>query len=243
MNTKVTTKPSGEVTVGTSLDAWGPAPVIDEQDAKIPKLLTIQGTSKAFNGKNLGMLMHSISGKTIGGMGVPLEVIPIYTDKEWQIFDCSTNEPTFKRSEPVTTLNNKAPWTFTEDGRPYRRDRTLIFYVLLVDEIKEGKAVPYQLCFKRTSSNGGKKLNTLMHVSNRGAGLPPAGTVINVDTKKVEKYAVTDIEPSRPTTEAELAVAFKWFKIVSAGDVTVHEVEEKVDLVPIAEMKQDGMDF
>lgn len=233
----VTKKSNGAVTVAKSLDAWGPTPVLEQEDIKVPQILTVQGTSKLFNGKNLGKLVNSITGEVLGGMGEVVDVVPLKSVATWQVFDMTGSEPKFVRSEPVTHENTKAAWNFEEDGKQMRRDRNLMFYVLLARDLAEGNGMPYVASFKRTSIDAGKKLNTLMYVSNRAAGLPPAGTVVGLDTDKVEKYAVTKLEPVRPATDDELGKALVWFKSVSKGEVEVHEeAPDEIKMTPVDEI-------
>jgi hypothetical protein len=103
------------------------------------------------------------------------------------------------------------------------------FFVLIPEEIQKGESLPYVLSFRRTSLKAGQKLATQMFIRNAAANKIPPATIVLVSGKDTENdsgtFVVQDIAPSRPSTDQEMAEAFKWFKIVQAGQVKVDERE------------------
>ena len=212
-----------EVTNATKRDlakpidaAWGEAPTLSAQDILIPKILAMQGLSDfVTDGEaKFGEFRDSVTKELLGSIDKPVEVIPFKMEKVWIEYTKKGDKFEFAGVVPITPANEGLELEFTKDGKECRRDRCMNFYVLLASETEKAGALPKIVSFRRTSSRAGKQLATMMYVTNRNAGLSPAGKVVALGGSKESNdkgtYVILNITEKEETTEAQVAVALKW---------------------------------
>ena len=215
--------------------AWGNGGMTSN-DVVIPRLLLMQPMSnKVTDGAaKFGEFIDSLTDEALGNFDKPLDVIPFDCKKVWIEYNAEVNPKEFLRVVPITPQNENLPYNdeeYNEDAKKkikISRDRVMNFYVLLPEHIKQGAAIPYILCFRRTSLQAGKKLMTQMYMKNTSAGMTPASMVVTVSCKKLtnedkQTYAVMDVRPLKKSTADEVQEAFKWYSLVSSGKTRDHE--------------------
>lgn len=241
--------------VGGDLSDWGHEE-LSSSDIILPKLLPMQLMSeKVVEGKaQFGEIRDNVDNKLMGSLEKPLEVIPFARDRVFIEFETApnSNDKVFKRVVPIVVdrtnpnYNDDAPYEQTlEDGTKVSRDRTLNFYVLIPDEIKEGSAIPYVLPFRRTSMRGGRKLETQMFMKNRMAGKVPCAYTINIVPEKQKNdkgtFIVLDISTGRAATGDEIETAFYWNKMIKSGQTKVNDSDLVDEGQPMsADIKETG---
>ena len=222
------------VTAAQSLESWGTTEV-STKDIIIPRILLMQPMSEKVTAGEaaFGEFRESLNNEKLGGFEQPITVVPFHLQKVFVEYDNSDPEDKkFIRTVPITAQNEDLP--FEEDGEdrdgnpvPLVRDRRMNFYVLLPHEIDQGGAIPYILSFRRTSLVAGKKLATQMFAKNPMAGKSPASVTMLITAGKQSQdkktWAVMDVKPMGPTQANYVEEAFKWLKIVRAGQAKVHE--------------------
>lgn len=218
---------------------WGSGPEFSMNDFIIPKILPLQQMSdKVLNKQGeYGEFRDTVSNEKFGDLEHPVEFIPFYSQSYWIEFDMVKSKSGVKRefARIVPIVKNPLSPDYNDDlplvdeENNIERDRVLEFYVLLPEQVKEGRALPYVLSFRRTSLRGGKKLMTQMYVKNKAAGIPPAGTVMKlmgISTQNDQgTFVVQDVAPVRPATKEEVDEALKWFKILRSQSIKVDHSE------------------
>jgi len=232
------------ITEGANLDDWGQAPQVSSRDTIIPRVMLMQLMSKqvADDQAAYGELRDSLTMEKLGSATEPLEIIPFHFAPVWIEKQYNKDEDEYKylRTVVIDSSNDNLPFEDEEHG--ISRIRTLQFFVILPSVLSaEGNALPKIVSFRSTSLRNGRKLSTQMYMTNRAAGLSPAGMVMKLTVKKTEndkgKFAVMDVEPSRKATDIELAEAFKWFKAVKS-DVSIKTDDRDLD----ADVKENTED-
>jgi hypothetical protein len=251
--------------VSTQVVDWSKQHV-DASNILIPKLLLMQGLSDLVSdGKaKLGDIVKSTSGEVVGGVGKPVEVIPIMLTENWALLEKVGNKFEYRGIEPVTLANKDAEYEYTYNGTQWRRDRCLDFYVLLPSDIAKEKAakaavasgdypdpdaalLPCAISFRRTSMRAGKDLATHFAKASH-FGMPPAVTTFKltsfIDKNNQGTYAVFQIEKGGKTAKEDLDVCHKWYQTISASRPKVHDVEvvatveePKAEAAPAAKRK------
>jgi hypothetical protein len=225
------------------MSAWG-KPIVTAKDMIIPKILPLQYMSEKVKDKQgeYGEFRDTLDNRLLGDLATPFEVVPFLLQKKWIEFEMVAKrgggmEREFLQVIPIQDDPTKAGFNDdlplrTEDGK-IERDRVMDFFVLIPEDIQKGESFPYVLSFRRTSLKAGQKLATQLYVRNLNAGKVPPATVMLISAKTKENdhgtFVVQDVEAKRPSTEKELQEAFKWFKIVQAGNVKVDESEFKAE--------------
>lgn len=198
---------------------WG-MPVMTSKDIIIPKILAMQGLSKAvIKGEaKFGDFRDSLSLALKGDLKTPMAFVPFYMEKVWVKFEERNGTMKFAGVSPITPANEDQPLEGVANGTKYRVDRTLNIYALLEGE--ENK-LPYILSFRRTSLRAGNKIATVMFVSNLNEGLTPASKVLYLtgEAKENDKghFVVMDVKEKGPSSDAQVAKAFEWVKRVRGG--------------------------
>lgn len=219
----------------TNLEEWG-APEVLGQDILISKILVMQPSSEMVaDGKaNLGEFRDSVQGTKLGSQTEPIEVIPFYVQKFWDIHTEENGQYPWTRSEPLIenpadkAYNDNLPWQDVEAGKPIKRVRRMNFFVLLPSEVKAGTSLPYILSFRSTSYVEGKKVYSQMYLRNKRAQLPPAAYTFKVSAakqknEKGQSWFVPTVELGRQSTKEELQDAFNWFKTVKTTAIKVDD--------------------
>lgn len=234
------------ITEAYQSNEWGNGGLV-AKDIIIPRINVMQPMSEKVTGGKaaFGEIRESLNNTLLGGFEKPpVEFVPFLMEKSFIVFDNSDPEDkVFLRIEPITPQNEDAKYEDeekNEDGDIIKisRYRTMSFYVLLVDELKLGTAIPYILALSKTSLKAGKKLATQMYVKNINAGkIPPAvvcALSVGKETQDKKTWATFDVEPKHETPKEYVAEAFKWLKLIKSGKTKVDsdafqdEAKEKV---------------
>lgn len=234
MTKQVAKKQSTEVsTEAMDLSQWGEQEV-SREDIVIPKILAMQGLSELVTSRKaqIGEFRDSVSAKLLGSIDEPMEFIPFHVQKLWiEFLPDEKGVMKFSKVTPMTRENEGKPWEEKDStGKAIlRRDRTLQFFVLRPDDLKEGLVMPYVLSFRRTSAQAGKKLYTQMYFTNKQRKLPPPAFVMKltgkIETNNNGTYVVMDVEEGRKVNTEELMAAFEMYKVVQAGETKVDNSE------------------
>lgn len=185
---------------------------IDTMDIIIPKLMLTQGLTKAVaRGKaTVGRYINSMN---LSDLGDNVEAIVLQSYKVWQEFKVVPNG----KDEYLATVdyygNESLPYQYDdEEGNACTRKQVLGFYVLLLNEIKEGVAFPYIIDFKGASKGAGRELST--HFAKlRSVNLPSFAKVFTFGTELVEDeytYYVKTVDMGRNITKPELEAVKGW---------------------------------
>jgi len=227
---------------------WG-CEDIDPNDVLIPKLLLMQGLSDFVSqGKaNIGDIVKSVDGQVVAPRGEKLAFIPLNTFKSWRIMEKEGDRFEWRKNEPWTAENEHRDLQWTELGNEWRADRTLNFYVLLVQDLKKEReamaeiakggaipdgdvvVIPCLLQFIRSSYNTGRQLLTEFAKAKKFK-CPPASWTFNLfsetQTKDKTTYHVFSVERAGVTSKEDLAVAYEWYQTIATKDIKVHEASE-----------------
>ncbi len=207
---------------------------IDRKDILIPKLLLMQGLSElvADEKASMGDLVNSVTGKVLSKGGKPLNIIPLTHFKTWVIYEIIDKKAEYKEIVPYTPANADWEWTATEGGVELRRDQCLNFYVMVEDEMKDPRAFPYLLTFRRTSYRSGRKL--VNHFTEAEmADLEPYAGIVALSAYKDKNddgvFYVFDIAPVKDTPPEYAEKLVKWVETLSQNQHKVDnsDLEEK----------------
>jgi len=212
---------------------------VDKSDLLIPKVMLMQGLSEAV-GQGKAKLGEGFNSVTEEAYPLPIEIIPISTFKNWQIFefDEGENKHLYKETVPYTPENCNWEW---EEGA-LKRQQVILYYVMLASELKEGPhAFPAQVSFKSTSRNAGQRLSThlakgAMFKLNAWSHAYQLGS--DLKTKEGggsrKSYHIWTIGGRREATTQEQSAAFEWYNILKKGDHSDHKpnVETDSDEIP-----------
>jgi hypothetical protein len=256
MKNEVVAKQGNEIARATQnelVNEWG-VPTTPSQDMIIPKILPMQGLSKLVTERKamMGEFRDSITGKLLGSIDKPFEVIPFYLQKVWDIMEQQADGSfAWARTIPLVEdpmnpdYNDNLPWEGDDkdkDGKAVKvkRIRRMNFFVLIPDEVESGGAMPYVLSFKSTSLKEGKKLFSQMYVRNFKAGLPPAATLVKMggtmQSNKKGTFVVPQVEFTRAATGEELKECLSWLKLVRKGAVKIDNTDEGDSQLDLGEM-------
>jgi hypothetical protein len=238
MSKEVAVKESNLPTSAQINNEWG-SPQMSAQDIVLPKILPMQGSSVMVANRKamIGEFRDSLSGVKLGTIDEPLEVIPFYMEKTWDILE-QQQDGQFKWARSVAVVENPSSegyndnwkWEDEANGKKIKNVRRFNFYCLLPKEVEDGSALPYVLSFKSTSIKEGKKLYTQMYVKNVKAGMPPAAYSVQIGGKMTTNdkgtFVVINYSPGRKTTDKELAECLQWIRTIRAGKTQVDSSDE-----------------
>ena len=243
-------KEKQEIAEAGAMGAWGEQ-VVTGNDIVIEKILPMQFMSEKVKDRTAeyGELRGSLNNDKFGDVKSPLEFIPVSVNKFFIASDIIIKKDgtrNLEYRELIPIQDNPLAEGYNDDWGRTSKDgltdymRVLEFYVLLPSEVEEGTELPYILSFKSTSNRAGKKLMTQMYVKNRAANKVPPATAceLSLTDKENDKgqFCVQDVKASRPSTDKEIAAAFKWYKVINAGGV-------KVDNSDIAPSESEEVPF
>jgi len=122
------------------------------------------------------------------------------------------------------------------------------FYVLLPNEIKEGKelggTIPYVLSFRRTSLKAGKQLTTQMYIKNKAAQMPPPGVVMKLTGRPDENddgaYCVMEVRSLRQSTNAQMVACLEWFNLINESGVKIDNSDLAADKTQRVHTQEEG---
>jgi hypothetical protein len=232
-------------------------------DLLVPRLYLMQNTSEQVGeGKaKLGDILNSQTNEIIGGVDKPAELIPLKLFKSWRVMDMSGKQAEYVREEPWTPENDKRAWEGREDitdkktkktkqDVPVRYDLSFNFFALVRSEVQAGEAFPVVIAFRRTSTMAGKALATQMFKRAQLRQAPYSKSVfLRVGKRKQESntYAVFETQEGAKITDAEMALAQKWYATVDSmrGRVAEEDSSEEVSGGPapaptVVGSKDDG---
>jgi hypothetical protein len=234
---KEVTTTTGTELMAPTLDDWGNDNEMSSNDLVIPKILVQQGLSKFVTDgvAMFGDFCDSLTGEVFGNPKKPIRFIPIYMQKIWVISEkiAGKERPEFRAIVPVTPENENWPWDYEENGKQFIRSFVRNFYALLPDA---KKGMCYIIPFKGKSARAGKILATQMYTTNKLAGLPPAGTIMELSAQKEQNddgvFMVQYVKPLEMTPAALVVEGLNWFKLIRAGktveDTSDYETEGTV---------------
>ena len=129
---------------------------VDASDIVIPKLLLMQQSSQyvAADKAKMGDFVNSITAAKLGTIVDPIEIIPFYHRKSWDIVNKDDNN-SYIRNEPFTAQNADLPWDDKEGAMNIRRIKRLDFFCMVPKLLKEGSILPVVVSFKSTSYKTG----------------------------------------------------------------------------------------
>lgn len=226
------------VAAAQDLGSWGESEMT-AKDMSIGRINLMQpGSVKVTEGDAaFGDFIESNTGEKLGDVKNPIKVIPFHMTKLFVEYD-NTNpkKKKFMKIVPITPANESLPFEGRAKNRegvevPIVRDYTLNFFVLFADEIKEERAVPRIITFRRTSLKAGRKLATQMFITNRAAKLPPPGVEVTIGCSRMSNgentWAVQEVyldkASIRRTTDNELVAALNWYKSIASGATKVKD--------------------
>lgn len=210
---------------------WGPQDT-SSKDMLLPSILLMHEISDLVKKEQAraGSIVNSVSGNKLADRGESVEIIPILTFREWEISELvevkgGKTKEEFVRRERMNAQNEEAPFEFHFEGKPHRRTRTIVCFVLVAGETSD---LPYLLRFKKSNLYAGKKLSTHFQISGM-KNQAPAGQVFGLkgeqQTSNDFTYFAFNLAPTRPATTEEISAAYKWYKVLSSHDVKVVEAE------------------
>lgn len=194
---------------------------------ELPRLLVVNNNnqSEEIQGLKLdaGSVIDTSTMEVVAKPGQPIAIIPLVTAASWLIYDVtSAGAGEFKGVEPYTGV--KLAYEDEVDGVKIRRVLGTRLLFLLAND-KEG--IPYSFTFKKSSAQGGRKLNTIMYVRNKIAGRAPWACSVDLFSVKrtVDKntFWTLDVKQGQACTEEQLVRAEKWYQQISGASVTVSE--------------------
>lgn len=240
MKKELEVKQNNQVAVTTEqvLSDWG-VEAVNSSDIVIPQILAMQGLSDLVTdgvGK-MGEFRDSVNGELLGSIDNPLEIIPFYIDKKWDIYSEKDGKMEWQQSislieDPLSPeYNDNLPWEVVTNGVKTKNVRRFNVFCLLPKEVEAGSSLPYYFSFKSTSMKEGKKLYTHMYVRNPRAKLTPASTVIKLGGVKTKNdfgtFIVPNVNLGRASTPQEVSECLQWLKVVKANKVKIHEDDMK----------------
>lgn len=239
MKKELEVKQENQVAVTTEqvLSDWG-VESVNSADIVIPQILAMQGLSVLVTDgvARMGEFRDSVNGTLLGSIDAPMEIIPFYIDKKWDVYHMVGDKYEWQQSIPLVedaaspAYNDNLPWEQVVDGVKVKNVRRFNVFCLLPSEIEAGSSLPYYFSFKSTSMKEGKKLYTHMYVRNPRARLTPASTVIKLGGVKDKNdhgtFVVPQVNLGRASTPQEVAECLQWLKVVKSNKVKIHETED-----------------
>ncbi len=241
--TEVTTQENKELAVHRKGN-WGAGKHVDAADILIPKILCAQAISEAVTRDEvkLGEFYDSVEKQVLATFDrkneaktQDLEIIIFGTFKHWVInhddeyHETIPFQPTVYDKDGAVKIQGNDQWAYEEtvDKVEIQRDNVINFYCVLPQEIKEDPdfAFPYVLPLKRTSRKAGQKIATRLR-KLEARNRPSACQVFKLSrkiemNKQKKEYFVIDAMISRDATDAEMAVAYKWWDALDKKKVNV----------------------
>lgn len=207
------------------------------QDLVIPRLMLMQNTSELVgDGRaKLGDIVNSQTEEVIGGVGNPVEMIPLSMFKTWRVFDMSSGTPKFLRQEEFTVENANHDKEGKEGSVPVRWNLCYNFFMLLRKEVASGEAFPVLVTFTRTSAYAGRQL--LTHFFKLGLMNKPHWfrSVLLESTKEKHEtntYSVFKVGFGTPVDQNESEVAKRFIEVLGGTVRVAPDVEEAAPQKP-----------
>lgn len=261
--TELTKKEETALAVSDAQGAWGTENV-DAKDVIIPRIHLAQKMTECIGENGIAPGVY-YNGQTQEVMGKEkIEVIPIYSFKNWIIEKKQGDRYVYDRTEAYDPGDANKEWDFEENGEIKRRNETLNFFFISPEDLKKAKAeeekleageepdtftevLPYLMSFRRTAYRCGKEISMHMLLMKRRRA-PAAAFVIELG-QKAEKndngtFYVPTFKKGRRTTAEELEICKAWYDQVCTQKVKVQEEtpEPEVENTPL-ETESDDAQF
>lgn len=252
-------KESAALAIPTQNLAWG-SEGVDATDVVIPKLLLMQGQSEfvATGKAKLGDIVRSTTGEVLGSAAKGVEIIPLLSFKTWVNLEKVGNRFEYRGTEPITADNINSQLEWMQDGKEWRRDRCLNFYVLLPADIQrevsalkklestgafpdpKDALLPCVLSFRRTSYGAGKTLSTHF-IQAAHFNRPPAVSRFSLSSKMEKNdqgtFYIFEVNNVGMTATEDLEVCKRWYETITQTKVNV-----KVDDSDLKKDKQKPLE-
>ncbi len=214
--------------------SWG-SEGASSKDMQIPRINLMQDLSKFVKSgqAKAGQIVDSTTGEVIGGPDKKTEIIPILIYSEFLLYDVveqgGKRKEIYKGKLLCDKSNENLPSEAVVDGQAIRRVRQINVLCLRPERLDD---LPFLISFKKTSTQGGRKLSTHFQ-SCAMKGAPAAKTVFNLtsrsETRDSNQFYTMDVEMGRQATAEEVAKAYFWYQTWTAGKAkAVEEQEEQV---------------
>lgn len=222
---------------------WGMDQQLTAKDIVIPRVLSMQAMSgRVTDGSaKMGEFVESLNNTVLGDEARPVEFIPFLAEKVYVVMEMRQGKFAYAGQVTITPENEDHEFEVMggEDGStPERWYRTTQVYVLLTSDLD---GIPYLLSFRSSSARAGAKILTTMYMKNIKAGKTPASMVMDLSSKKTKNdkgtFMVMDVTEKRVSTDAEIANAFEWVKLIKGGRTKVDNsvLEEELAPTPVEE--------
>lgn len=237
------TKPQGAITTSTK-DEWDLG-AVDSKDIIIPRLVILQSTSKLVqkDAAAFGDIANTVTGEILGSCREkerkPVKFIAFKEEKTWGLFEVTGTKPEFRGVVPITAENNDLEREYEENGKKFRRYRTLSYFVLLPEELeKGGMPLPYILTFRSTSFKAGRVLSThfVMCKASMKQGKPtaPPSVVFELSGTKTQNdkgtFYVAEVTPTKEVAKPEwVQTAHDWLKTMRSSNYRVDATDAGED--------------
>lgn len=193
---------------------------VDNEDIIVPKIQLCQQLSEAVKEKlaDAGDFINSVDKNVLAAKGENLDMIVMQNYKVWRCFEVKKGKKEY--TETIDYVGNEGLAIDEEiGGVTIHRDKVLGFYVLLVDEIKQGMAFPYIVDFTRSSARSGKQLQTYF-AKLRSVGLPSFAKVFTLSSKFItgeHDYFVKEVSAGRNIETSEAQAVKLWLDNIAAN--------------------------
>ena len=227
------------------MERWGDDPV-DNEDILLSNILVMQPMSTLVSEEkaHAGDIVKSVVNAVVGGKDNPMPFVPLRTFKSFIVREEVNGRAEFRRIEMQTAANKDAVRDWEENGNPWRRDRVINVYALLVKDIVKSLEVaaemkksgslpdpddvllPVLIRFQRTGYGAGKMLTTHFAKANE-VGVPPAVSVFGMTTKLTKNdrgaFWVPQVEKMGKTEGSHLVLCKKWYDILGTKQVKIDD--------------------
>ena len=219
---------------------------LDASDIVIPKLLLMQPMSDLVTGDkaSIGDFTNSVTGKKVGSIVDPIEIVPFYSKKSWDIQEDGDGNK-WIRNEEYNLQNANLPWQDVENGKKIKRIKRLDFYCLVPKLMAEGSVLPVVLSFKSTGYRGGGIIITEWHeIKARNANAKQAGRLNDLKLpfsksfvlsgKKLtndqrQTYCVPSVEVGKEVDAETQKLALQWLNTIKTSKNVVVDESDSVE--------------
>lgn len=199
---------------------------IGREDLQIPQLSLVQKMSDLVDSQKAkaGDIYDTLEQVVIADEKEVVEFIPIHTQKAWRVYEIEKPGEQ-KYLKTVGYDHTNANWRFEAvlDGKKIKNQLVMSWFVLLVEQVKRGEAIPYQINFKGMSMDAAKKLSTLI-AKGSFLGLPAYGKTYTLGSEKKSNdkatFSVFQVMAGRVTTPDEIKAAKQWLGMFDKPVVT-----------------------
>jgi hypothetical protein len=172
-----------------------------------------------------GDIVNLLNEEVVGNKEKAVDFVIINSFKYW----IEKEGDTFISRTPATNPNEK-PWEEGSITRTYHHS----FYALLVEDMKEGFAMPVEISFRSTDLASARKISTYI-LKLIMAKKPHWSKIFSMNTvlKQKEKYSWygSNITLGRDATKEEMEMTANWHEILKSKQTKVSHIEDEGDSV------------